>query len=89
MRGEEGRDKCRDLGPMLKQPVPFQDAAAASGRNGRRRIGDAERISEYGGGDSVDLVIMSKEESEMGKVGEGQSVDGRLLCVEILSNGRV
>lgn len=71
---------------MLQQPVPFQDAAA-SGSSGRRRIRDAERISEGGG--SVDLIIMSKEEREMGEVGEGQSVDGRLLGVEMLSNGRV
>lgn len=71
---------------MLKQPVPFQDAAA-SGRNGRGRIGDAERISEGGG--SADLIIVSKEERDMREVGKGQSVDGRLLGVEILSDGRV
>jgi|APAra0007618257_1042622.scaffolds.fasta_scaffold00268_16 hypothetical protein len=71
---------------MLKQPVPFQNTAA-SGRNGRSRIGDAERISEGGG--SADLIIMSKEERDLREVGEGQSVDGRLLGVEILSNGRV
>lgn len=71
---------------MLKQPVPFQDAAA-SGRNGRRKVRVAERISEGGG--SADLIIMSKEERDMREVGEGQSIDGRLLGVEMLSNGRM
>lgn len=87
MRGEEGGDKSRDLGAMLKQPVPFRDAS------GRNNGGIGERISERGEGwvvDHVRMITMSKEEErEMGELGEGESVDGRLLGVEMVSNGGV
>lgn len=74
MRGEKSSNNSRNLGAMLKKPIPLEDARRGSGK---RRFGGV-----FGG-------RRGEEKGDLGEVGEGEGVDRRLLGEEVIGDGGV
>lgn len=74
MRGEKSSNNSRNLGAMLKKPIPLEDTGRGRGKRRFRGVFGGRRREEKG---------------DFGEVGEGEGVDRRLVGEEVSGDGGV